>query len=83
MIEVPMARDGSKFTPSLQRSSGYCVGNKGAEQIVPNFEDALCVLREMAVARWRRPNRAGNWGIVTAVEWVELELNEEGLSAIH
>lgn len=69
---VPIARDGSIFAPGLRRSNGYWVGDKGSERIIATFEQALDFLRRMPVARWRRPNDAGNWGIVTGVEWASV-----------
>src|SRR5690606_3433750 len=66
---VPVARDGSWFSPDLERSSGYTIGAKGDECVVIGYEQALAQLRLMAVPRWRRPNGKGNWGIVAGVEW--------------
>ena len=77
---VPIARDGSRFTPSQHRRTGYWIGDKGAEKTVETFEEALDVLRRMPVPRWRRPNQAGNWGIVAGVEWVEMEIVDERCS---
>lgn len=74
---VPVARDGSVFTPALQRRSGFWVGDKGAEKTVETFEEALDILWRMPVPRWRRPNHAGNWGIVAGVEWIEVEAEAE------
>lgn len=67
---VPVARDGSWFSPDLQRSSGgFTIGAKGEELVVGSYAEALAQLRLMQVPRWRRPNANGNWGIVAAVEW--------------
>jgi hypothetical protein len=76
MLRVPVARDGSMFAPDLQRSKGYWVGAKGNETMVPDFLDALATLKQMPLARWRRPNAKGNWGIVSAADWVEIEVDQ-------
>lgn len=70
-IHVPFAQDGSCFHPLLQkpRSSTYTVGDKGLERTFESFEAALAYLKTMPVAKWRRPNAKGNWGIVAAVRW--------------
>lgn len=70
--QVPFARDGSCFHLGLKRNGTYTVGEKTAEQHYENFEDALCHLRQMAVAAWRRPNQEGNWGIVASIRWGDL-----------
>lgn len=70
---VPVAKDGSLFSPETCNNNGvYTVGDKGDEQKFRNFQEALDYLKSMPVAKWRRPNVKGNFGIVTAVEWVEL-----------
>lgn len=67
---VPVARDGSWFSPDLQRPrGGFTIGAKGEEFVVDSYAEALAQLRLMDVPRWRRPNAKGNWGIVAAVEW--------------
>lgn len=68
-VFVPVARDGSIFTPDLARNGRYQIGDKGAEEHVSNYEEALAKLQIMPVAKWRRPNENDNWGIVSAVEW--------------
>lgn len=70
---VPVAKDGSLFCPETCNNKGvYTVGDKGGEQKFRNFQEALNYLKSMPVARWRRPNADGNYGIVTAVDWVAL-----------
>jgi hypothetical protein len=68
---VPYAKDGSFFHPTLKkpRTGTYTVGKKGFEVTFNSFDDALQYLRAMPVASWRRPNKAGNWGGVSAVNW--------------
>lgn len=66
---VPVARDGSWFSPRLHRSAGFTIGAKGEEFVVATYPEALKQLRDMAVPRWRRPNSRGNWGIVSGAQW--------------
>jgi hypothetical protein len=71
LIWLPMAKDGSVFSEETCSPGGiYTVGNKGEEVKFNNFFDALNYLKQMPKARWRRANSAGNFGIVTAVDWV-------------
>jgi hypothetical protein len=68
---LPKAKDGTVFTKDSCNSKGlYTVGEKGEEQKFDSFIDALEYLKTMPTAKWRRPNKNGNWGIVSAVEWV-------------
>lgn len=69
---VPYAADGSHFGPHLKRDGKFTVGEKDDEVRLDDFDEALAYLRRMGVAKWRRPNAAGNWGIVSAVRWIEL-----------
>lgn len=70
-INVPFAADGSCFNPTLRRTrmEKFTVGVRGQEVTVDTFEAAVDYLRDMKVAHWRRPNAAGNWGLVAAVRW--------------
>lgn len=70
---LPVARDGTFFHPGLSRSGYFTIGEKGDEQRVNNFQDALKALRAMTVPRWRRPNDQGNWGIVSGIRWEAAE----------
>jgi hypothetical protein len=67
--EVPYAADGTYFHAALRRTGVYTVGRKNAERTYADYDLALRYLRDMPVAKWRRPNQAGNWGIVSAVRW--------------
>jgi transcriptional regulator with XRE-family HTH domain len=73
-VEVPFASDDTCFHPGLAspRDGTFRVGEKNAERRFSTFEEALEYLRAMPVARWRRPNDAGNWGLVSAVRWGRL-----------
>ncbi|MET4161263.1 hypothetical protein ABIE61_001095 [Marinobacterium sp. MBR-111] len=69
---VPISRDGTVFCPEeCARNGVFTVGDKGDEKRFTDFHDALAYLREMPIARWRRPNEKGNWGIVSAVDWID------------
>jgi len=71
---VPVARDGSMFTPDLERNGSYRIGAKGEEENYENFLEALSRLNAMATPRWRRPNEKGIWGIVSGVAWQRIEM---------
>lgn len=69
VVFVPVARDGSWFSPDLCRAGHYTIGSKGAEESISEYETALVRLSRMATPRWRRPNDEGNWGIVAGIRW--------------
>jgi hypothetical protein len=68
-IFLPVARDGSMFTPDVNRGGRYQIGEKGSEESLDNYDAALRRLQAMPIAKWRRPNENDNWGIVSAIEW--------------
>lgn len=74
-IFLPVARDGSMFTPDVNRGGRYQTGEKGNERYYDSFDKALAALQAMPVAKWRRPNSEGNWGIVSAVDWRRVDRN--------
>lgn len=69
VVFVPVAADGSHFHPGLARGGKFMIGAKGEEVQYPSFDEALIALQKMATPRWRRPNEAGNWGIVSGRDW--------------
>ncbi|HHK6100309.1 TPA: helix-turn-helix domain-containing protein [Yersinia enterocolitica] len=73
-LMVPYAADGSCFHPGLAsaRDGSFAVGEKGSQKRFSSFEDALEYLGSMETAKWRRPNRSGSIGIVSAVRWDKL-----------
>ncbi len=71
VLLVPYAADGTCFASTLQRADKFTVGDKDDEVQFESFDEALGYLRRMGVAKWRRPNAAGSWGIVSAVRWAE------------
>ncbi|WP_421998075.1 hypothetical protein [Roseovarius confluentis] len=73
VIFVPVARDGSMFTPDLIRNGAYRIGAKGEEEDINDFAAALTRLNSMPVPRWRRPNEQNHWGIVSGVAWQRIE----------
>ena len=66
---LPVARDGTCFHPGLRRNGQFTIGEKGNEKRFDSFQQALDALRAMSVAKWRRPNDQGNWGIVSGIRW--------------
>lgn len=72
---VPYAADGSHFGPHLKRAGKFTVGEKDDEVQLEDFDEALAYLRRMGVSKWRRPNAAGSWGIVSAVRWEVMPTN--------
>ena len=75
-IYTCVARDGTYFSPHLKRKRGFWIGRKGEEKYIENFTDALSELLKMTPPSWRRPNAAGNWGIVTGIEWKYIYVSE-------
>lgn len=69
---VPYAADGSHFGLHLKRAGKFTVGEKDDEIQFDDFDEALAYLRRMGTAKWRRPNAAGSWGIVSATRWATL-----------
>ena len=70
-ILVPFAFDGSCFNPSLRcpKTGTYTVGEEGKEISFDTFDSALEHITMMYTPRWRRPNTAGDWEIVSARIW--------------
>lgn len=73
VVFVPVAADGSYFHPGLARGGKFMIGAKGEEVQYSSFGEALSALQKMATPRWRRPNEAGNWGIVSGRDWKRIE----------
>lgn len=73
VIRVPVAADGTTFGPDLSRRGYYTVGEKGSEEKYASFDAALGALNRMDKPRWRRPNPAGNWGIVSGCSWTDIK----------
>ena len=80
VLFVPIARDGSAFTPELKRNGGFTIGRKGGETKLSDYRLALRRLQEMQRPTWRRPNEAGHWGLVTATHWERKTAGELGLA---
>lgn len=77
VVFVPIAKDGSWFDPVTCRSNrGYTIGPKGSEQPVSDYHEALQQLARMKTPYWRRPNAAGNWGLVAGNSWQRHEVSE-------
>lgn len=68
-VFIPVAADQSRFWPDLRNGNGYRIGRKGEEQTEPDYFKALELLSRQPRPYWRRPNSAGNWGIVSGQGW--------------
>jgi len=81
ILWVPFATDKTEFHPShCLRAGHYKIGPKGAEREIADYREALDSLARMRPsAHWRRPNTAGNWGIVTAIGFRPRTVEELGL----
>ncbi len=81
ILWVPFASDNTEFRPVTSlRGAGYPIGPKGSERSVTDYRQALDQLARMRPAPyWRRPNTAGNWGIVTGIGFRPRTANELGL----
>jgi hypothetical protein len=76
-INVPVATDGSYFSyDCMYKRGGFQIGPKGAEVKVDSFDDALEQLVQMPLAKWRRSNASGNFGLVSAVKWIRVKRSE-------
>lgn len=73
VVFVPVAADGSHFHPGLARGGMFRIGAKDEDRPYDSFDEALSALQKMATPRWRRPNEAGNWGIVSGRDWKRIE----------
>lgn len=74
---VPVAKDGSWFDPVTCRNGrGYTIGPKGSEIPVDDYHEALARLARMGTPYWRRPNSAGNWGLVAGATWQRKVVSE-------
>lgn len=73
-ILVPFAADGTCFNPSLRspQTGSFIVGEEGKEFFFDTFDAALEHIKMMYTPRWRRPNEAGEWEIVSALIWESL-----------
>lgn len=83
ILWVPFASDNSEFDPAkCLRGTKYTIGPKGSEIAFTDYRQALDALARMKpAAYWRRPNSAGNWGIVTAVGFRPRSAEELGIAA--
>jgi hypothetical protein len=76
-VNVPVATDRTCFSYHCEyKRGGYQIGPKGSEVKVSTFDEALKLLIDMPLAKWRRPNAAGNFGLVSAVEWKRVRKSE-------
>ncbi len=79
-VSVPVAKDGSFFSPGLKRKKGFAIGKKGEERYYDSFTEALSALEKMPSPYWRRPSQTtGVPGIVRGVRWESKSRKELGL----
>lgn len=69
LVFVPVARDGTWFSPDCRASGRFTIGAKGAEEKYSDYFTALEALVRMHTPRWRRPNANGIPGIVTGIRF--------------
>ena len=69
ILFVPVARDGTWFSPECRSGGRYTIGAKGEEVKVTDYFEALSALVKMPTPRWRRANAEGNRGIVSGVRF--------------
>lgn len=75
-IFVPESKDGSRFLPELDTGNGFRIGQKGHEQVVKDFDEALKILARMERPTWRRPSPiSGVHSIVSGVRWARVDRN--------
>lgn len=74
MVFVPVANDGTFFSPDCRIGRHFIVGPRGKERKIQNFLDALDALRKMPVAYWHRANSSGQWGLVRESTWHRVPL---------
>ncbi|QEX14944.1 hypothetical protein FRZ44_02200 [Hypericibacter terrae] len=79
VLFVPVAKDGSHFSPECLVGKHYQIGPKSAPQKIADFRLALDLLTRMEPPRWRRPNSKGVPGLVTGVTWTRKTAAELGL----
>jgi hypothetical protein len=73
---VPVAGDGSWFSPAHQRDGHYHVGNGDDEKQFDDYWTALDFLTRAASPRWRYADTTGRWRIKRATGW-ERKAREE------
>jgi hypothetical protein len=74
--------DKTLFMPDLKSATGYRIGPKGNEIIMPGYWEALLMLCQMNPPRFRRKNHAGNPGIVTCQVGDVLEVKKSHLEKL-
>jgi hypothetical protein len=74
MVFVPVASDGTFFSPDCRIGRHYTVGPRGRERKIADYREALEALAQMPVAYWRRANASGQWGQVRESTWHRVPL---------
>jgi hypothetical protein len=76
MLFVPVARDGTWFSPETSSGGRYTIGAKGEERKFVDYFEALKELVRMPTPRWRRKNTNGIPGIVSGVRFDRIQRAE-------
>lgn len=69
LLFVPVARDGTWFSPECRSGGRYTIGAKGEELKFTDYFEALTALVKMPTPYWRRSNANGKPGIVAGVRF--------------
>ncbi|NNU82198.1 hypothetical protein HMH01_17305 [Halovulum dunhuangense] len=77
-IFIPVATDGSMFTPDKKKEGYYHVGAEGHECRFEDYDDALAALHKMLIPTWRRPTEGGTWTRVRASGWTRVQRSDIG-----
>ncbi|SFP99817.1 hypothetical protein [Tranquillimonas alkanivorans] len=76
-IFIPVASDGSRFTPDLDTGRGFILGPKADQRRYDNYDEALAELVRMKPPRWRRPApKSGVPSIVIGQTWERVSRSE-------
>ena len=76
VVFVPVARDGTWFSPGCRSGGRYTIGTKGCETKHTDYFVALEALLKMPTPHWRRKNGNGSPGIVAGVRFDRLRRAE-------
>jgi len=77
---VPVAADGSWFSPQHSKEGLYQVGSRQDENGFEDYLSALHMLTQMEVPSWRRPTEKGSWTITVGIDWIRKTGKELGLA---
>lgn len=70
---VPVAKDGTVFSPSVSQDGAFIIGPEGHERRMVDYSEALAALQAMQIPIWRRPTEGGTWTRVRGVSWTRMK----------